>query len=93
MNYKAASNKHEIKYALVYQWVKKYLKEGAVGLEHKKRGPKNKVSIDESTLSEIECLKLELEQEKAMREHAEFRLKLLKKKRNLHKKDALKSKA
>lgn len=80
MNYKEAADKYVIKYALVYQWVKKYLKDGDEGLKHKKRGPKAKSKIDESTLNEVEHLKLELEREKALREKAEFRLELFKKK-------------
>ena len=80
MNYKEAADKHAINYALVYQWVKKYLTDGEDGLKHKKRGPRAKSKIDESTLSEVERLKLELEREKALREKAEFRLELFKKK-------------
>jgi transposase-like protein len=80
MNYKEAADKYSVKYALVYQWVKKYLKDGDEGLKHKKRGPRAKSKIDESTLSEVERLKLELEREKALREKAEFRLELFKKK-------------
>lgn len=80
MNYKEAADKYAIKYALIYQWVKKYLKDGDEALKHKKRGPRSKAKIDESTLSEVERLKLELEREKVLREKAEFRLELLKKK-------------
>lgn len=80
MNYKEAADKHTIKYALVYQWVKKYLKDGDKALEYKKRGPRTKSKIDESELSEVERLKLELEREKSLREKAEFRLELFKKK-------------
>lgn len=92
MNYKAAADKNGIKYALIYQWVQKFLKNGAEGLEHKKRGPKKKATVDESALSEVERLKLGLEREKNLRERAEFRLELFKKKRSFHRKDALKSK-
>jgi len=80
MNYKEAADKNTIKYALIYQWVQKYLNDGEEGLKHKKRGPKSKVKIDERALSEVERLKLELEREKALRERAEFRLELFKKK-------------
>lgn len=80
MNYKEVADKNGVKYALVYQWVKKYLKDGEEGLKYKKRGSKEKAVIDDSTLSEIEKLKLELEREKALRERAEFRLELFKKK-------------
>lgn len=91
MNCKAAADNNGIKYALIYQWVQKYLKSGAEGLKHKTRGPKKQSAIDESSLSEVERLKLELEREKTLRERAEFRLELFKKKKNLHKKDALKN--
>lgn len=80
MNYKEAADKNGIKYALIYQWVKKYLKDGSDGLKYKNRGPKKKGAIDESLLSEVERLKLELGREKALRERAEFRLELYKKK-------------
>ncbi len=91
MNYKVAADNNAIKYALIYQWVQKYLKGGAEGLKHKTRGPKKQSVIGESSLSEVERLKSELEREKALRERAEFRLELFKKKKNLHKKDALES--
>ncbi len=88
MNYKVAADNNAIKYALIYQWVQKYLKGGAEGLKHKTRGPKKQSVIGESSLSEVERLKSELEREKALRERAEFRLELFKKKRkNLHKKE------
>ena len=80
MNYKEAADTHGIKYALIYQWVKKYLKNGPNGLEYKKRGPRSKYTIDENSLSDIEKLKLELEHEKVLRQRAEFRLEVLKKK-------------
>lgn len=81
MNYKEAADQNAINYALIYQWVKKYLKEGEEGLKFKKRGPRKKAKVEESTLSEVERLKLELEREKALRERAEFRLELFKKRR------------
>lgn len=66
--------------------MQKYIKNGAEGLKHKKRGAKVKAPVDESTLSEVEILNLKLEREKALRERAEFRLKLLKKKEEFAKK-------
>ena len=88
MNYKIAAEKNGVKYALVYQWVRKYIKDGADGLKHKQRGPKSKETIDENSLSEIDKLKLELEKEKKLRERAEFSLEVHKKKeefaRKLH---------
>lgn len=86
MNYKGAADKYKIKYALVYQWVQKYMNDGAEGLEHKKRGPKAKSTVDENSLSEIEKLKLELERERKLREHAELTVKILKKKKEFEKK-------
>jgi len=86
MSYKEAADRYAIKYALVYQWVQKYLAGGEEALRHKKRGPKAKQEIDESSLDEVERLKLELEREKALRERAEFRLKLLKKKEEFEQK-------
>ncbi|QRN84796.1 transposase [Clostridia bacterium] len=86
MNYKEAASIYAVKYSLVYSWVQKYLKDGVSGLEHKKRGPKPKSKLDESSMSETEKLKYELEREKALRKKAEFRLELLKKKEEIEKK-------
>lgn len=86
MNFKEAADRYAIKYALIYQWVQKYLAGGEDALQHKKRGPKPKQEIDESSLDEVERLKLELEREKALRERAEFKLKLLKKKEEFEQK-------
>lgn len=80
MNYKSAADKYAIKYALVYQWVKKYIKDGEDGLKYTKRGPKAKGTIDENSLTEIEKLKFELEKEVALRKRAEFSLEVHKKK-------------
>lgn len=86
LNYKLAADKFDIKYALVYQWVKKYMKNGSEGLRHKKKGPKPKSEVDEETLSEVDKLKLELEREKVRRQRAELRLELLKKKEEFEQK-------
>lgn len=80
MNYKSAASKFAITYALVYKWTKAYLKDGAEGLKYKKRGPKSKDTVDESSLSEVERLKLELEYERTLRKRREFELEVLKKK-------------
>lgn len=85
LNYKDAAEKYCIQYALVYQWVQKYLKYGASSLEYKKRGPKEITKINEAELDAIGRLKLELERERARREQAEFRLELLKKKEEIEK--------
>lgn len=79
MNYKEAASLNGIKYALVYQWVQKYINYGADALRYKKLGPGSKTSIDEDSLSEIEKLKLELERERKLRERAELRLEIHKK--------------
>lgn len=86
MDYKNAADKNGVKYALVYQWVQKYLKDGAKALKHKKRGPKPKIEIDKSSLSELEKLRLELENEKKLRKEAELTVKILKKKKVFEKK-------
>jgi len=65
MNYKGAANMYSINYALIYKWTKAYMAEGSEALKYKKRGPKSKSGVDETNLTEIEKLKLELEKEKA----------------------------
>lgn len=82
LNYKEAAEKYGVKYASIYQWVKKYQTDNETSLEYKKRGPKESSKINESELDEIGKLKMELEREQIRREQAEFRLELLKKKRN-----------
>ena len=93
MDYKKAAKQNGIKYALVYKWVQKYLKDGAQALRYKKRGPKSKNTVDENNLSDVEKLKLEFEREKALRKHAEFKLEVLKKKKNSRKSFAFENKA
>src|SRR3712207_9495149 len=73
MNYKEAANLNGIKYALVYQWVQKYISNGPDALRLKKRGPHKKHSIAEESLNKIEKLKLELERERHLRKRAELR--------------------
>lgn len=87
MNYKEAASKFQIRYALVYKWTKDYQKEGVQALRYKKRGPKAKSIVDESTLSEVEKLKLALEREQALRKRAEFELEVLKKKEEFERKN------
>lgn len=86
MNYKNTAEQYGIKYALVYQWVRKYMKDGADALKQKKRGPKLQSEIDEDSLDDIEKLKLELEKERTLRERAEFKLEVLKKKEEFERK-------
>ncbi len=85
MDSKEASKKYGIAYTTIRNWVSKYMKEGAEGLVHKKRGRKN-VEVDESTLSEMEKLKLELERERELRKMREFEIEVLKKKEEFEKK-------
>lgn len=54
-------------------------------LKYEKRGPKKKSEINESNLTEIDRLKLELEKEKALRKRREFELEVLKKKEEFEK--------
>jgi transposase len=86
MNYKDAADKYGVTYALVYRWTRAYIDKGPEALKYKKRGPKPKSEIDESKLTEVEKLKLELEREKALRKRREFELEVLKKKEEFEKK-------
>jgi transposase len=86
LNYKEAAEKYGVKYASIYQWVRKYRKDNEASLEYKKRGPKGNVNFNESELDDIGKLKLELERERIRREQAEFRLELLKKKEEFEEK-------
>jgi transposase-like protein len=86
MSYKDAADKYSITYALVYKWTKAYIGKGPEALKYQKRGPKAKSEIDESNLTEVEKLKLELEKEKTLRKRSEFELEVLKKKEEFEKK-------
>jgi transposase len=86
MSYKDAADKYGITYALVYKWTSAYLDKGPESLEYKKRGPKPKSEIDESKLTEVERLKLELEKERVLRKRREFELEVLKKKEEFERK-------
>ena len=80
-----AADKYSITYALVYKWTRDYLDKGPEVLKYQKRGRKPKSEIDESSLTEVEKLKLELEKERALRKRIEFELEVLKKKEELEK--------
>lgn len=56
-DYKGAAEKYSVRYATIYNWVKKYLEEGADGLKDKRGRPRVKVE----PLTELERLQLELE--------------------------------
>lgn len=86
MSYKDAADKFSTTYALVYKWTRAYIDKGTEALKYQKRGPKPKSEIDESSLTEIEKLKLELEKEIALRKRREFELEVLKKKEEFEKK-------
>lgn len=86
MGYKDAADKYSIPYALVYKWTRAYIDKGPEALQYQKRGPKRRSEIDESNLTEVEKLKLELEKEKALRKRREFELEVLKKKEEFEKK-------
>jgi transposase len=86
MSYKDAADKYAITYALVYRWTRAYIDKGPEALKHQKRGPKPKSKMDESKLTEVEKLKLELESEKALRKRREFELEVLKKKEEFERK-------
>lgn len=85
MNYKEAASKYGIRYSLLYSWVRKYNENGANALQSQKRGPKRKSAIDESSMSETERLRYELEREKTLRKHAELKVEVLKKKEEIEK--------
>lgn len=80
MSYKNAADKYSINYAVVYKWTKTYIATGPQALEYKKRGPQAKTLVDESTLTKVQKLTLELEKEKTLRKKREFELEVLKKK-------------
>ncbi len=84
-NYKGAADKYLVSYALVYKWTRVYINEGEEALKTKKRGPKPRSGINESNLTEIEKLKLDLDKEKTLRKRREFELEVLKKKEEFEK--------
>jgi transposase-like protein len=86
MNYKEAANQYGVNYSLVYKWTKSYLEDGEESLQYKKRGPKEKSSINEFDLSEVEQLRQALEKEIALRKRRELEIEILKKKEEFEKK-------
>lgn len=80
MNYKSAADMYSISYARVYKWTNTYINEGKEALKSGKTGPKLGSKIDKRNLTEVEKLKLELNEEKALRKKREFELEVLKKK-------------
>ena len=60
MSHKDAADKYSITYALVYKWTRAYIDKGPEALQYQKCGPNKKSEIDESNLTEVEKLTLEL---------------------------------
>ncbi len=87
LDYKNGADKFAIPYSVIYQWTQKYLSNGSESLKYKKRGRKAKDETDESSLSEVEILRLKLEREKTLRKRREFEIKVLKKKEEFEKKN------
>ncbi len=81
-DYTAAAAKFQVKYATLYAWTQRFLQEGEAGLD-RKRGRKPKQSVDLSTLSEVERLKLELEEQKRLNYRLDLENRLLKKKEEI----------
>jgi transposase-like protein len=81
MNYRETAAKFAVPYALVYQWVKKYLKDGESGLKYQKRGRHVPLNLD--LLTEEERLKVELETTKRKLQLAELTIEVLKKKKEI----------
>lgn len=86
MDYAKAAEKFSLNYALVYKWTKDFQKSGEDGLKHKKRGPKAQKDLKDSSIDELEKLKLELKKERKLREELEFAVEILKKKEELERK-------
>lgn len=86
MSYKNAADKYSITYALVYRWTRAYIDKGPESLKYQKRGPKSKSEINESNLTEVEKLKLDLEKEIILRKRRELELEVLKKKEEFERK-------
>jgi transposase-like protein len=82
LNYTAAAEQFQIKYATIYRWTKQFLKEGDAGLD-KKIGRKPNQAVDPESLSETERLKWELEVLKRKNYRLELENQVLKKKEEL----------
>ncbi len=81
-DYTAAAAKFQVKYATLYAWTHRFLQEGEAGLD-RKRGRKPKEPVDLSSLSEVERLKLELEEQKRLNYRLDLENRLLKKKEEI----------
>ena len=78
-DYTAAATLFQVKYATLYAWTQRFLQEGEAGLD-RKRGRKPKEPVDPSSLSEVERLKLELEEQRKLNVRLDLETRLLKKK-------------
>lgn len=76
-NYKMAADKFNVPYSLVYQWVRRYLKEGGAALGYSKKGPHQKVIVP---TTDQERLQMENESLKRELERKELEIEILKKK-------------
>lgn len=83
LNYKEAAEKYGVTYALVYKWTRAYIDKGQEALEYKKRGPK--VKIDESNLSYIEQLELEIKRKDLLLKEKLLEIEVYKKKEQIEK--------
>ncbi|MDY0063591.1 MAG: transposase [Bacilli bacterium] len=76
-NYKLAVDKYSVPYSLVYQWVRRYLKDGSTALGYSKKGPHNKVIFP---TTDQERFQMENERLKRELERKELEIEILKKK-------------
>lgn len=76
-DYVLTSKTFEVPYSLVYQWVKRYEKNGESGLDYSKKGPNKKVV---TPTTDLEKLMYENERLKAELKRKELELEIIKKK-------------
>lgn len=76
-NYVLTAKTFEVPYSLVYQWVKRYEKNGESGLDYSKKGPNKKVI---TPTTDLEKLMYENEKLKAELKRKELELEIIKKK-------------
>ena len=78
LNYKLTSEKFKVPYYNVHDWVNLHKKDGIAGLNDRRWGPRPK-----QPLSEIDCLKKELDETKRKLEYAQIEIEILKKKEEI----------
>lgn len=86
-NYKDVAEKYGIKYAAIYQWVKKYLTQNEASLEYKIRGPKESGKINELELDVIGNSKWSWNVNEFLENRRNSDLNFLKKKRGIREKN------